>query len=129
MASIELNLNPPMTIDDTYKKNDRLNKKFTIDDIADFETKNDFLEFVFGSSVNLLNSSMTFREKMKHILESNYLHISVVALVVLDTLCIIVDLLIAELKHENKHLEKVEEAFKYIGVAILSLFMVLQMKF
>ena len=82
----------------------------------------EYLETVFGPSLYI--DDLSFRQKMKKILTSHYLHFVIIILVLLDSLCVTVELIMSFEKNEENHaLVLVEHIFKYLGLSILSLFL------
>lgn len=90
----------------------------------EFDEKSNFIKDIFGPSLNL-KAHLKIQDKIKHILESNVFHIIIIVLVLIDTLCVAGELVIAaENKEIREKLEVVEEVLKYLGLSILSFFMV-----
>ena len=52
------------------------------------EPKESLLKKIFGSSLNLSEEGLSCRKKVQRILNSNYFHVSVIILVLLDTICV-----------------------------------------
>lgn len=100
------------------------------DDNDDFimnMTKQEYMESIFGPSLNAksMNERKNFKQKMRFILTSNYLHVAVIILVLLDSLCVTVELVIdLENTEKSEALRKAGEFFKYLGFSIISLFVV-----
>jgi hypothetical protein len=97
------------------------------DDIMFNMSTKDYIQRVFGSVDELKDKNLTFRERMKKILHSNYFHIAVVVLVLLDSIFVTIDLVLdieAGEKEKSETTQILEEVFKYLGFFIISLFMV-----
>jgi len=86
-------------------------------------SRKEYMEAIFGPTLNIEN--LTFFDKMKKILTSHYLHIVIIALVLIDSLCVTVELVISleENGEENEALHHTENVFKYLGLSILTFFM------
>lgn len=84
----------------------------------------EYLETIFGPALNIKN--LSFIEKGKKVLHSGYFHAAVVVLILLDSVFVAVELLLnaENCKNENETLNLVSEVFKFLGLAILSLFMI-----
>ncbi|RNA12464.1 voltage-gated hydrogen channel 1 [Brachionus plicatilis] len=88
-------------------------------------SKEEFLESIFGPSLHLNDQNVSIKEKIRKVLLSNYLHVAIVVLVILDSLCVTIELIIeAENKNNSHALHVAEEVFKYLGFGILCIFMV-----
>lgn len=88
-------------------------------------TKEEFLESIFGPSLNFTDKNLTIRERIRRVLHSNYMHLAIIILVLLDSFCVTIELIIdLENKSNNHALHVVEEVFKYLGFAILSFFVI-----
>ncbi len=85
-------------------------------------TKEEYMETIFGPRLNIQN--LTFSEKMKKILTSHYMHFVIIALVLLDSLCVTVELIGMFEDIQSASLEHLEYVIKYLGLSILSIFMV-----
>lgn len=72
------------------------------------------------------DSNISTREKLKLILRSNLFHIIVIVLVIIDVICVAVELtlLIEHGKSKHDDMDTVEKVFKYISLSILSIFMI-----
>lgn len=90
---------------------------------VEFDSKDSYLHSVFGPNINFLEAGITFRERVQRIIESNYFHIVVIILVLLDTVCVAGELIIS-LEKKEEALETAENIFKYMGLTILCLFLV-----
>jgi hypothetical protein len=116
------NISNKTTIGDTGSQDG----SHTDDIMFNLNTK-DYIQRVFGSVEELKGKNLTFREQMKKILHSNYFHIGVVVLVLLDSIFVTIDLVLdieAGEKKKNETTEILEEVFKYLGFIIISVFMV-----
>ena len=88
-------------------------------------TKEEILESIFGPALNLSDANLTWQQKIRKFLTSNYFHIIVIVLVLLDSFCVTVELVIdMETSKENHAVEVVEKVFKYLGLTILTVFVV-----
>ncbi|RNA22836.1 voltage-gated hydrogen channel 1 [Brachionus plicatilis] len=80
---------------------------------------------IFGPVFHLDDQNVSIKEKIRKVLLSNYLHVAIVVLVILDSLCVTIELIIeAENKNNSHALHVAEEVFKYLGFGILCIFMV-----
>ena len=90
-------------------------------------SKQEYLESIFGPALNLNNQNLTLADKIRKLLTSGYFHVLIIVLVLLDSFCVTVELVIdleSSGESENHSLRNVEEAFKYIGLSILSFFVI-----
>jgi hypothetical protein len=88
------------------------------------ESKDTYLQSIFGPDLNFLETGLTFRSRMQRLLDSNKFHVLVIILVLIDTVCVAGELIISlENKNDNKTLTIIEDIFKYLGVIILGLFL------
>lgn len=88
-------------------------------------TKEEYLESVFGPSMSTASERVRWRGKIKHIVTSNYMHIAIIVLVLLDSLCVTIELVIdLEDKDDLEALKITKACFKYMGLLILSIFVV-----
>lgn len=92
----------------------------------DSMTKEEFLSSIFGPALNINEKGITLRERIRRVLLSNYMHVIIIVLVLLDSFCVTVELIIdLESKgHDSHGLKITEEVLKYIGLSILSFFVV-----
>jgi hypothetical protein len=89
-----------------------------------FATKEEYLNILFGPKINF-EASTGLRHKIANILNSNYAHILVIILVLIDTICVAGELIInLETKSHNVHFHTLEEIFKILGLTVLSIFVV-----
>lgn len=88
-------------------------------------SKEELLLSIFGPSLNLNDQNISIKEKIRKILLSNYLHVTIVVLLILDSFCVTIELIIeAENKNNSHALHITEQIFKYLGFIILCIFMV-----
>jgi hypothetical protein len=89
-------------------------------------SKQEYLESIFGPALELHNNNLSVREKIRKVLTSNYFHIIIIVLVLLDSFCVTVELVIDLESSDSvsESLQHVEETFKFVGLTILSLFVV-----
>ena len=88
-------------------------------------TKDEILESIFGPALNLADANLSWPQKIRKFLTSNYFHIIVVVLVLLDSFCVTIELVIdMEASKDNKTVEVVEKVFKFLGLTILTTFVV-----
>ncbi|CAF0817199.1 unnamed protein product [Brachionus calyciflorus] len=88
-------------------------------------SKEDILTSIFGPALNINDKNISLYEKIRRILLSNYMHVAIIFLVILDSLCVTCELIIeAENKKESHSLEGAEDFFKYSGFIILCIFMI-----
>ena len=87
-------------------------------------TRKEYLETIFGPSLHINN--LTLMQKGKHIMHSSYFHMFIVLLIILDSIFIAVELLLTAENCEGKNetLNFVTDIFKYLGLSILSIFMI-----
>jgi hypothetical protein len=87
-------------------------------------TRKEYLETIFGPSLHITN--LTLMQKGKHIMHSSYFHMFIVLLIILDSIFIAVELLLTAENCEGKDetLNFVTDIFKYLGLSILSIFMI-----
>jgi hypothetical protein len=85
-------------------------------------SKQEYLESVFGPSLNISNVKM--RDKISKLLLSNYIHFIVFILIIINNLCIIMELAIdLEIKQQNaEELHVADNFFKYLGFSVVCLF-------
>lgn len=96
--------------------------KLTHHEVYGKMTNKEYMEAIFGAGLSIQN--LTFFDKMKKILTSHYAHMIIIALVLIDSLCVTVELIISlENGDENEALHHVESIFKYLGLSILTFFM------
>ncbi len=84
-------------------------------------SKQEYLVTIFGPSLNKTNTS--FCQKMKNILTSTGMHMFIIVFVLLDCLCVTVELIVSFEKEENHTIHMVENFFKYLGLTILTMFL------
>lgn len=84
-------------------------------------TRSEYLEAIFGPRLNIAN--LTFAQKMKKILTSHHVHMAVIALVLLDSICVTIELVGSFNDIQSESVELLELVVKYIGLSILSIFM------
>ena len=88
-------------------------------------SKEELLESIFGPALHLNDKNTTITEKIRSILLSNYLHVAIVILVLVDSLCVTIELIIeAENKNNSHGLHVAELFFKILGFIILCIFVV-----
>ncbi len=85
-------------------------------------TTKEYMDTIFGPSLDIQN--LTFSQKMKKILTSHYMHFIIIALVLLDSLCVTIELVGMLENVQSESLEHLEVVIKYLGLSILSIFMV-----
>ncbi|XP_015919512.1 voltage-gated hydrogen channel 1 [Parasteatoda tepidariorum] len=69
-----------------------------------------------------LRTYLTFREQLRHILESHKFQIGIIALVLLDSLIVITELIL-EGRHDELH-SNIPHALHYMSITILSIFII-----
>lgn len=90
-------------------------------------SKQEYLESIFGPSINYksISERKTLRQKIRFILNSNYLNIAVIILVLVDSLCVTIELVIdLDSSEKSESLTLASEFFKYLGFSIISLFVI-----
>ena len=98
------------------------------DDFINKMSKEQYLETIFGQALN--SKQLTWVEKVRKLLLSSYMHALIIGLVLLDSLFVTIELALDSQKSESKepetieHLETAGEVFKYLGLSILSFFMI-----
>ena len=71
-------------------------------DLMSKMSKDEYLRTIFGPSLYAPSlKNLTIREKIKRVLNSNYVHIAVIVLVLLDSLCVAVELIVDKEKQDN----------------------------
>ena len=71
-------------------------------DLMSKMSKDEYLRTIFGPSLYApALKNLTIREKIKRVLNSNYVHIAVIVLVLLDSLCVAVELIVDKEKEDN----------------------------
>ena len=83
----------------------------------------EYMQSVFGSGIKEDTSNLPFTEKVRRFLRSNYVHIAVIILVLLDSFCVTIEL-ITDLEDKSEKFKVVEDIFKYLGFSILCIFVV-----
>ena len=98
-------------------------------------TKKEYLQSIFGPSINLktLKEHETLRQKVRHVLLSNYFNVAVMVLVLLDSIFVTIELIIdmeslskkkESLHHEDESLHHAAEFFRYLSFAIICFFVI-----
>ncbi|CAF0752358.1 unnamed protein product [Brachionus calyciflorus] len=88
-------------------------------------SKEDILTSIFGPALNINDKNVSLYDKIRRILLSNYMHVAIIFLVILDSVCVTCELIIeAENKKGNHILEIAYDFFKYLGFSILCIFIV-----
>lgn len=106
--------------DTLEEENDQKNQQNIILSMS----KEELLESIFGPALHLNDRDTTIKEKIRKVLLSNYLHVAIVILVIMDSLCVTIELIIeAENKNNSHGLHVAENIFKYLGFIILCIFM------
>jgi hypothetical protein len=97
----------------------------------DLEDKETFLKKIFGEDLNLNEAGLSFQGKVQRVIESNYFHITVIILVLIDTAVVAAELITAlqQSKDSNDPDQKdkddtLELALKYTSISILGLFLI-----
>jgi hypothetical protein len=86
------------------------------------DAKTEYLNLIFGPKINFV-ANVGLRQKVRQILHSNYLHVAVIILVFIDTVCVAGELIInLEVKTHNVSFHILEEVFKIMGLTVLSIF-------
>jgi hypothetical protein len=96
------------------------------DDDIDLMSKmsvKEYMDSVFGSALKEDIANLSFTERIRRFLRSNYVHVAVIILVLLDSFCVTVELIL-DLEDKSHHLNVVEDTFKYLGFSILCIFFV-----
>lgn len=105
------------------------------DDFTFKMTKKEYLQSIFGPSINLktLKEHETLRQKVRHVLLSNYFNVAVMVLVLLDSIFVTIELIIdmesLSKKKESSHhadesLHHAAEFFRYLSFAIICFFVI-----
>ena len=121
---MDLQQNGKQNVPDYNKKIEKIEMKSN-GDSNEIEDKETFLKKIFGPDLHLNEVGLTFSDKVRRILNSNYFHISVVILVLLDTICVASELIVTiENKEDNNALSNLLQFLKYFGIVILGCFLV-----
>lgn len=106
--------------------NDTISDEYNTDPMLKM-SKQEYLESIFGPSINYksISERKTLRQKIRFILNSNYLNIAVIILVLVDSLCVTIELVIdLDSSEKSESLKLASEFFKYLGFSIISLFVI-----